>query len=159
MPSTKCSTSSTNRPKAADAGDVAVELVADLVGHEADLLPLHELALGIVGAPLHLGGVPRDLRQVFARAPRARLVDARVPDSRSDAVHDEVGVPADRRREVRVVAAARPKCPRFAGSYRAFCIVRSIRNAMGRLLGRAANLLDQPLKMPRPERLAGAASE
>ena len=38
----------------AHAGDVAVELVADLVRHEADLLPLHELPLRIVGAALPL---------------------------------------------------------------------------------------------------------
>ena len=50
-----------------DAGDVAVELVADLVRHEADLLPLDQLALGLGGAPLALGGVPAHLRQVLGQ--------------------------------------------------------------------------------------------
>ena len=53
------------QPERGHAGDVAVELVADLVGHEADLLPLHQLPLRIVGAALHLGGVARDFRQVL----------------------------------------------------------------------------------------------
>ena len=37
-----------------DAGDVAFELVADLVGHELHFLPLQQLTLGVVGATLHL---------------------------------------------------------------------------------------------------------
>ena len=49
------------------AGDVAFELVADLVRHEADLLPLHQLAFGIVGAALALRRVPRNLRQVLGQ--------------------------------------------------------------------------------------------
>ena len=49
----------------ADAGDVAVELVADLVGHEPDLLPLHQLALGVVGPALALRRVARDLGQIL----------------------------------------------------------------------------------------------
>ena len=53
------------QPERGDAGDVALEFVADLVGHEADLLPLHQLALGIGGAPFPLGGMPRHFRQVF----------------------------------------------------------------------------------------------
>ncbi len=48
-----------------DAGDVAFEFIADLVGHELHLLPLQQLALGIVGAALHLRGVARDLRQLL----------------------------------------------------------------------------------------------
>jgi hypothetical protein len=36
-----------------DAGDEAVVLVADLVGHEPYLLPLQQLALGLVGTPFH----------------------------------------------------------------------------------------------------------
>ena len=55
----------------ADAGDVALELVADLVRHEADLLPLHQLALGVGGPTFALGGVARHLGQVFGQ-----LVDA-----------------------------------------------------------------------------------
>ena len=65
------------QPERADAGDVALELVADLVGHEPDLLPLHELALGIGGAPLALRGVPRDLRQVLGQLVAPLLAHAR----------------------------------------------------------------------------------
>src|SRR5688572_7123121 len=43
------------QPEGRYPGNVAVELVADLVGHEPYFLPLHELALGIVGAALALG--------------------------------------------------------------------------------------------------------
>ena len=58
-----------------DAGDVALELVADLVRHEADLLPLHQLALRVVGAALALGRVARHLRQVVGQllAPFLRI--------------------------------------------------------------------------------------
>ena len=89
----------------ADAGDVALELVADLVGHEPDFLPLHQLALGVVGAALALGRVPRDLRQILGQL-RAALLAHAVPRLAQRAVDDEVRIPADRRREVRV--ALRP---------------------------------------------------
>ena len=63
------------------AGDVALEFIADLVGHELDLLPLQQLALRIVGPPLHLRGVTRDLRQflppLLALLGRQQLCDAR----------------------------------------------------------------------------------
>ena len=45
-----------------DARDVAVEFIADLVGHEAHLLPLHQLSFRLIGSPLHLRAVPRDVR-------------------------------------------------------------------------------------------------
>src|SRR5262245_52727903 len=38
----------------AHARDVAFELIADLVGHESNLFPLHELALGVGGTTLAL---------------------------------------------------------------------------------------------------------
>ena len=64
---------------------------------------------------------------------------------------DQVRIPANRRREVRVGSAARPKWPRFVASYRAFCIVRSIRNAIGFSSGLPWILLDQPLEVARLE--------
>ena len=48
-----------------DAGHVALEFVADLVGHELHFFPLQQLALGIVGPALHFRRVPRDFRQLF----------------------------------------------------------------------------------------------
>ena len=79
-----------NRPNARHAGDVALELVADLVGHEADLLPLHQLALGVVGAALALGGVARHLRQVLGQllAPLRPIMP--LPRLAQRAVDDEV---------------------------------------------------------------------
>ena len=59
------------QPEGRHPGDVAVELVADLVGHEADLLPLHQLALGIVGPSFSLRRMPGDLRHVFGELLRA----------------------------------------------------------------------------------------
>ena len=70
-------------PEGADAGDVAFELVADLVRHEADLLPLHELALGIVGAALPLGRVAGDVRQVLGQLAFRSSVIKPCRDSRS----------------------------------------------------------------------------
>ena len=76
-----------------DAGDVALEFIADLVGHELHFLPLQQLALGIVGAALHLRGVARDLGQILGpllalllaeqsdAAPRAARGARRDPDS------------------------------------------------------------------------------
>src|SRR5262245_59137641 len=59
----------------ADAGDVAVELVADLVGHEAHFLPLHQLALRVVRAALALRRVARNLRHVLGQLRAAILRD------------------------------------------------------------------------------------
>ena len=48
------------------ADHVPAEFIADFVGHEADFLPLHELALSLLGAALSLGGVPCDVREILA---------------------------------------------------------------------------------------------
>ena len=53
------------QPERRDAGDVAFEFIADLVGHEPHFLPLQELALGFVRAPLHLRTVTRDFGQIL----------------------------------------------------------------------------------------------
>src|SRR5471032_2203260 len=53
------------QPERRDAGDVALEFIADLVGHELHFLPLQQLALRVVGAPFHFGRVPRDLGQLL----------------------------------------------------------------------------------------------
>jgi len=44
-----------------DAGDQAVEVFAHAVLHELDLLPLHEFALGFVGATLGVAGFLGDV--------------------------------------------------------------------------------------------------
>jgi hypothetical protein len=79
-----------------DAGDIAVELVADLVRHEADLLPLDELSLRVVGAALHLRRVARDFGQVLDEILPHGLVEAAVAQRPQDPVHDEVRVAPDR---------------------------------------------------------------
>ena len=50
-----------------DADDQAVEVFADAILHELDLLPLHQLALGFVGAALGVAGLFGDLVKLFER--------------------------------------------------------------------------------------------
>ena len=45
-----------------DARDVATVFIANLVGHEANLLPLQQLAFGFGGTPFHVRRVTRGLR-------------------------------------------------------------------------------------------------
>ncbi len=131
-----------------DAGDVAVELVTDLVGHEADFLPLHQLPLGVVGAALALRGVARDFRQILrqlldavARHPLPRLAQR--------AVDDEVRVSADRRREVRVAARREAEVPHVRRVVAGF-LHRPEHQERDRLLLRLArNPLHQLLEVPR----------
>src|SRR5207245_2122984 len=52
------------QPEGLHARHVALVDLAQLVRHEADLLPLHQLALGLRRAALHLGEVPAHLGQV-----------------------------------------------------------------------------------------------
>ena len=47
--------------------DGGLEVFADAVLHELDLLPLHQLALGVVGAALGLGGFEGDGGEFFGR--------------------------------------------------------------------------------------------
>src|SRR5688572_15967909 len=78
------------QPKRGDARDVSVELIAHFVRHEADLLPLHELPLRIVCAPLALRGVPRDLGQVIGELVLSILSHQSMPRLAQRAVHDQV---------------------------------------------------------------------
>jgi len=63
-----------------DAGDEAVEVFSDAVLHELDLLPLHELALGVVGAAFGLARFFGDGVKFFERdrstERRLRLAEA-----------------------------------------------------------------------------------
>ena len=149
MPSTKCSIELDVQAERGDAGDVAVELVADLVRHEADLLPLHQLALGVVGAALALGRVARDLRQVLGQLRLALLVHAAVARLAQRAVDDQVGIAADRRGEVRVAVGREAEVPE---------VLRVVARLLHRpqhqerdrlLLRRAAHPLDELLEVAR----------
>ena len=73
-----------------DAGDVALEFIADLVGHELHLLPLQQLALGVVGAALHLRGVARDLRQLLGPLLARSSVEQSVPRRAQRAMDDQI---------------------------------------------------------------------
>ena len=137
------------RPNAVDAGDVAVELVADLVRHEADLLPLHQLALGVVGAALAFGRVARDLRQVLGQLLLALLGHAAVARLAQRAMHDEVGIAADRRGEVRVAVGGEAEVPEVRRVV-ARLLHRPQHQERDRLLlGRAAHALDELLEVAR----------
>src|SRR5580700_6961400 len=48
-----------------DTGDQSVEILADAILHELDLLPLHQFTLSIVGAALGLARLFGDLVQLF----------------------------------------------------------------------------------------------
>ena len=108
------------------AQDHGVKVVADAVLHEFDLLPLHQLALGVVGAALRLAGFIGNLGELdFARAAEpvaserwiswplclrrlSPVAHHPVPlspggqDRLGDAVDDEVRVAADGRSKVRI---------------------------------------------------------
>ena len=88
-----------------DAGDCARERLVDELRHVLDFLHVRRLALGLDGDALALRRVVGDVGELQPqlglallrqRAGRERLAQ--------QAVHDEVGVAADRRREMRVVA-------------------------------------------------------
>ena len=87
-----------------DAADDGIESVADKLRHVLDLLHVLRLALRLDGDALTRRGVLSDLGQ---EAPQAflplRRDRARRKRLAQQAMHDEVGIAADRRREVRVV--------------------------------------------------------
>src|SRR4030095_16562773 len=85
-----------------DAGDIALELVAALVGHELHFLPLQQLALGVVGPTLHLRGMTRRFRHVLGPFLAQFVVQLLVVRRAKRAVYDEVGITPDRRGEMRV---------------------------------------------------------
>src|SRR5438309_6290201 len=87
--------------KRGDARDVTLEFIANLVRHEPDLLPLHELALGVIGPPLALRRVTRGLRQLLRQLFLA-VVRHAVPRLAQRAVHDQIRIAPDGRREMRV---------------------------------------------------------
>src|SRR5256885_6580178 len=132
-----------------DPSDEALELVADLVGHELDLLPLQQLALRIVGAPLHLRGVASDLWQLLGPL-LARLVGQQLVARRPQrTMHHEIRIAANRRREMCVARSRKAEVSEVLGS-----VARLLHGAQhqhrNRLFFRfAVNLLQQLLEMPR----------
>ncbi|KAG0924890.1 hypothetical protein G6F32_013749 [Rhizopus arrhizus] len=87
--------------EAGHAADHAVELPADVLFHPRRAVTLVDLALGLIGATLTLGTLQRQ-RGHFARVVGElvqRLAGQRGLDR---AMHQQIGVAADRRSEVRV---------------------------------------------------------
>jgi hypothetical protein len=145
-----------NRPKGCDAGDEPLVFVADLVGHEPHLLPLQQLALGVVGPPLHVGGVFGGLGQLLFELLEPRHRNRAPPRLAEHAVHDQVGIAADRRREVGVVLGREAE---VAQAHRVVArLLHGAQHQRGNrpLLGRALHAIDEPLEVHRLERLAAA---
>ena len=92
-------------PELRHAGDVRVELPADLVLHEDDLFPEEALALRRFGATLPVGGERRDLAKTVVD--RLEVLQRHRPAGLDQpgelAVNHEIRVAPDGRREVAVV--------------------------------------------------------
>ena len=143
--------------KRRDAGNVAFVLVPDLVRHEADLLPLQQLALGIVRAPLHLGGMPGDVRKRLLELLAPRLRHRSSPRFSHAAMHDQVGIAADRGREMRVVLRREAEVPEAERVVPRLLHRSQHQRGNRALFRRAANPIDQLLEMFRPHRASGRA--
>src|SRR5438552_547427 len=63
-----------------EADDERVELIAKALRHEAHFLPFHQLALGILSAPLGFGGGGRERRQ-FLRMDKGAAGSQRIARS------------------------------------------------------------------------------
>ena len=132
-PCTKISSSSTKRPNGATPVMMPVNLFADFVAHEDDFLPLQHFALGFVGAALALArlrGVRADARASISasRSPYSGPIRDQLAEA---AMHDEIGIAADRRSEVAVVldaparsARGSPRSKTRASSSAGRCSVR-----------------------------------
>ncbi len=131
------------------ARDEAVELVADLVGHEPRLLPGEQFVLGFVGTALHLRAVTRDVGEFFDALLTQLVVEPRVAVLPQRAVDDQVRIPADGRGEVRVLVGGEPE---VAEAHRVVpCLLHRPQHQRRNrpLLRAAAQLDDQPLEVPR----------
>ena len=144
-------------PERGDAGDVALEFVADLVGHEPHLLPLQQLTLGIVGPPLHVRRVPRHFRQLLDRTPRAPRPPASLTRRAQRAMDDQIRIAADRRREVRVALRREAEMTEVLGRVARLLHRPQHEERDGLLLRLALDALEQPLEVPRPQAVGGAA--
>ncbi len=87
-----------------DAGDAAFETGADAVGEEMRDQPVFGLALGQHGAPLGGGNLGADLGQHRHVERVGQAVRAELERADQAAMHDQIGVAADRRGEMRVAA-------------------------------------------------------
>ena len=91
------------QPGVGGAGDAALETGADLFGEEGRDQAVGGLALGGHGAALGGGNARGDFGQLFA-AHLGQAAGAEVQRAHQRAMHDQIGVAADRRGEMRVAA-------------------------------------------------------
>ena len=89
---------------AVHAGDAAVEGGADAVGEEMRDQPVVGLALGQHGAALGGGNLRGDFGQRLDVGGLGQAVVAELERADQPAMHDQVGIAADRRGEMRVAA-------------------------------------------------------
>ncbi len=89
---------------AGDAGDAAVEGGADAVGEEMRDQPVVGLALGHHGAPLGGGNFRGNLGKPLVIGGLGQGAVAELERADQPAMHDQIGVAADRRGEMRVAA-------------------------------------------------------
>ena len=107
-PSAPLSSSSTKRPGARDAADAALELRADALGKPGGDQPVDGVALRRHGAPLGDRDLAGDaLEPLLVRGAQAARAEAESCDQR--AMHEQVGIAADRRGEVDVAAKVQPE--------------------------------------------------
>ena len=101
-PSAPVSSSLMKKPGLGDAGDLALECGADPVGQEMGDQAVVCLPLRRHGAALGRRDAGADLDQLGAGGVGRQAVLAELQRGDQRAVHDEVGVAADRRGEMRV---------------------------------------------------------
>ena len=149
-------------PERRHTRDVAVELVADLVRHEADLLPLDQLALGVIRASLALGRMARDLGELVGELALALLAHAAVTGLPQRPMNHQVRIAPDRRREMRVALRREAEMTEVGGIISSLLHRPEHQERDGLLFGRAAHPLDELLEVARRDlrgRLAQAVSE
>ena len=89
---------------AGDAGDAAVEGGADAVGEKMRDQPVVGFALGQHGAALGRGNLRGDFGQRLGVGGLGQAAVAQLERADQSAMHDQVGIAADRRGEMRVAA-------------------------------------------------------
>ena len=141
-----------------DAGDVAVELVADLVVHEPDLLPLDQFPLGLVGPPLPVRrrGAPISGSCASHRS-RSASGARHAARGAQQAVDDQVRIAPDRRREVRVARERQAEVPQVLRRVARLLHRPQHQHGDGPLGRRAVDLLEQRLEVPRADRVGRRA--
>ena len=101
--------------EAGDAGDAAGEGGADVVGHEGRDIAVHGAALGRHGAPLAHGEVLAELGEA-ALVGVGQPAFAQAVGRDQGAMHDQVGIAADRRGEVGVARQRQAEMAEIVGA-------------------------------------------